>query len=430
MNLYNAFKKTAQDYSDSICLVDFDKTITYQNTLDIIEEKVSMIGSRLKNTAAIIYLPKSADIIIWQLALNRLVMTFITLEYGQVNRLAQAISQCKPSLIIEYNDGLVTLKWFKDYSYYKDCAYIVFSSGSTGTPKAILLKDTPIINTVKQQAYITHINQRSKYLWLLNPAFDASLSDIYSTILSGGALYAYNIKSTHIKEIFNTIERESITHIDLPPSVFHLFYNHYEKKNNKDISLKHIIFGGEIANEDICFKLSKIFTLYNAYGPSEATICSSMNIVMNGWTNNNIGQPLKGYIYSIVQGELHIGGDSLAIGYYNKDLNDKFYEFDGIRWFKSGDIVEYSNNQYFYKGRADRQFKHNGQLICPEEIETQALKAGAVYSSVEYLNGQIILYYSAALNSDTLHSLLPSWMKPHKMLEKEFILNQNMKVCK
>jgi len=44
------------------------------------------------------------------------------------------------------------------------------------------------------------------------------------------------------------------------------------------------------------------------------------------------------------RGEIHVGGDNIAVGYYKKpDLTmEEFYEENGKRWFRTGDIGEIS----------------------------------------------------------------------------------------
>jgi len=48
--------------------------------------------------------------------------------------------------------------------------------------------------------------------------------------------------------------------------------------------------------------------------------------------------------YPNPRGEIHVGGENVAVGYYKKpDLtNEEFYEENGKRWFRTGDIGEIS----------------------------------------------------------------------------------------
>eukprot|EP00090_Calanus_glacialis_P001394 TRINITY_DN10994_c0_g1_i1.p1 TRINITY_DN10994_c0_g1~~TRINITY_DN10994_c0_g1_i1.p1 ORF type:complete len:726 (-),score=259.31 TRINITY_DN10994_c0_g1_i1:181-2358(-) len=46
------------------------------------------------------------------------------------------------------------------------------------------------------------------------------------------------------------------------------------------------------------------------------------------------------------RGEVHVGGDNVAVGYYNnkEETEENFYEENGRRWFKTGDIGEFDND--------------------------------------------------------------------------------------
>jgi len=46
------------------------------------------------------------------------------------------------------------------------------------------------------------------------------------------------------------------------------------------------------------------------------------------------------------RGEVHVGGDNVAVGYYNnkEETEANFYEENGRRWFKTGDIGEFDND--------------------------------------------------------------------------------------
>jgi len=46
------------------------------------------------------------------------------------------------------------------------------------------------------------------------------------------------------------------------------------------------------------------------------------------------------------RGEIHVGGDNVAVGYFKKEeaTAAEFYEADGRRWFRTGDIGEFEHD--------------------------------------------------------------------------------------
>lgn len=47
------------------------------------------------------------------------------------------------------------------------------------------------------------------------------------------------------------------------------------------------------------------------------------------------------------RGEVIIGGDHVTVGYYKLKDDNSFFEKDGKRWFRTGDIAEYHHEGYF-----------------------------------------------------------------------------------
>lgn len=389
---------------------DSGRTLTYIELSELIKSYFNQIET-IPNSCGIIYLPKCIETIALQLALNSKNMIFLVLEYGQDIRLKEAIEQVQPSHVFKVKDFQnITLKFKKFKKYQEDLRYTVFSSGSTGKPKQIHMKDKPIISVVTQQAEIISFNENKSFLWLLNSAFDASLSDIYLTLFSGGHLVVTNKKPNQIKSCFNLIKQHKITHTDIPPIVFSFWLQELQKNNT---TLEHIVFGGELANEKLVRDMLNYVSLYNAYGPTETTICSSMIKTDPSWSYQNVGKPLNGVFYKIIDNELHIGGEHCSIGYSEEILNSKFYIENEIKWFKTGDNFKKDNENYFYLGRIDRQFKLNGQLICPEEIEFNAKKFGAENAQLRLEENKLHLYYTGDLNISSFKKNIVSWMHPH-----------------
>jgi acyl-coenzyme A synthetase/AMP-(fatty) acid ligase len=453
--LYNKFLTIAEQYPHNTALSYQEHTWSYSQSIKEINF-LSTILNHSKKSSILIFCDKNPYIIFFQLACNKSQHIFMHLDIATpFNRVLNNMEEHNPYWVFNNTDidfslygydliysisygKLWQLKTYKPNNYPLKTTHIYFSSGSTGVPKSILLNDEALVSVVMQQAKIFNIDSQSRFAWLLSPAFDASLSDIYTTILSGGCLYICDFPMTKIKTLIDFFNEYQITHTDLSPTILNLIKPHSLP------FLKNIVFGGEIAKTDTImtwFNAGK--NMFNAYGPTETTICSSVKMVNDFWQSNNIGIPLIGVNYALSEnfpnlfshsGELIISGNHICLGYTNNFLNDKkFFIYNNIIYYKTGDLVKKTlNNEYLFLGRIDRQFKYHGVLICPEEIEYQALQASCL-EAVCKLEEKITLYYSGPLDSKQLQIFLsehlPSNMLPQKLVKMtNLIKNTNGKI--
>jgi len=307
--------------------------------------------------------------------------------------------------------------------------YTIYTSGSTGKPKGVVLTFRGIDNVISQQVNIFELNNSNIFLFL-SISFDASLSDIYCSFMSGSTLYINDSVINDTKSFVELLNKNNISYVDIPPSYLKLI----EPENLKTI--KTIVIGGEVASPYIIKKYSEKFKLINVYGPTEATICTSYSICDNNWSLPYIGKPLDNVEYIILkddltncslgeEGELYISGIQLAKGYTDKDItNSKFIKIGNKNYFKSGDKVKQDNNGIIFLGRIDRQIKHNGQLICLEEIEQQINLIEEIKSiSVIYKENKIYAYYEGDITKENIINFIskkiPKYMIPHYFINSK-----------
>lgn len=122
--------------------------------------------------------------------------------------------------------------------------------------------------------------------------------------------------------------------------------------------------------------------LGNGLGATEAT---GPFIVNNGSKGFKaiLGVPIPGIKTKLVnpetgnveekQGELHISGPIVMKGYFeNKEETDKvlYYDNDGVKWFKTGDVVSVDENRFSYVSRLKRNYVCDITNVYPEQIES------------------------------------------------------------
>lgn len=283
-----------------------------------------------------------------------LILDAKTYEEAMAHRAATETATCEPSHI----------------------AYMIYSSGTTGTPKGIVVSHAGLCNLARCQQRAFGVDHPSRYLFFLSVNFDASISDILVTLTSGAALVIEPVAQEELaSNLFKVIAQRRVTHTDIPPSLLKML----QPEDCPDC-LQTIVIGGEPADIETVRRWSQSVCLVNVYGPTEATVCTSLCQCDAQWNAPLLGNVIDHTHYSVYadgrldanEGELWISGIGLAIGYHkDKELTDrKFPVIDGVRYYRTSDHVRKTHdNQLEFIGRIDRQVKFHGQLIELEEIE-------------------------------------------------------------
>ena len=250
-------------------------------------------------------------------------------------------------------------------------AYVIYTSGSTGRPKGVRVSHRGLWPVLGQQIAAFHLSPGKRSLGFLSLAFDASISDIFTTLLSGATLVAPRVRPSPA-QLPAVLAACAITHADLPPSLLPLL----DPAHLPD-SLETVIIGGEACPPKIVRAWARRTRVVNVYGPTEATICTHLCACdAVTWERSLLGAPLPHVEQRIREGELWLGGAALALGYVDRpELEARnFVLHEGKRWYRTGDRVRGPELEFL--GRIDRQIKLRGQLVSPEEIEARLRDLG------------------------------------------------------
>ncbi len=258
-----------------------------------------------------------------------------------------------------------------------DLAYVIATSGSTGSPKAVLVGHAGLPGLLTAQVEAFALGPEARALWVHAPLFDASLSDWGTVLASGGTLVlpaAAALASP--ARLRDELTDRSITHVDLPPSLLRFL-----SPTEPPPGLRVVVLGGEPCPVAEVQALARRLRVVVVYGPTEATVCSSLEVVdPERWARPRIGAPLPGITYDVVDGELWIAGACLALGYAGEPeaTARAFVERGGQRWYRTGDRVEGSPDGLVFRGRLDRQRKLGGHRVELDDVEAVVRRAPGV----------------------------------------------------
>ncbi|KAK2029025.1 amino acid adenylation domain-containing protein [Colletotrichum zoysiae] len=265
----------------------------------------------------------------------------------------------------------------------QDNSYCLYTSGTTGTPKGCEITHENAVQAMKafQRLFDGHWDEHSRWMQFASFHFDVSVLEQYWSWSVGIPLVAAP-RDLILDDLAGAIRRLSITHLDLTPSLARLL----DPLEVPSLSRGVFITGGEALKQEILDVWGPVGVIYNAYGPTEATIGVTMyqRVPQNGRASNigkqfdNVGsfvlQPgtdipvMKGAV-----GELCVSGKLVGKGYLNRpELTLErfpFLERLGERVYRTGDLVRLLHDGCFdFLGRADDQVKLRGQRLEIGEI--------------------------------------------------------------
>ena len=292
-------------------------------------------------------------------------------------------------------------------------AYVLCTSGSGAAPKAVEIEHRGLVPLLSQQIAAFGLAPGKRMLWLLSMQFDASLSDLGTALLSGATLVIPPACAG--LDLPALLKREAITHLDIPPALLRV----YSPQAFPDC-LETLVVGGEPTPPARMRAWASRYRVINVYGPTEATICSSLSQVdPSAWDGPRLGRPIADMQYRRVGEELCLSGPGLARGYRHRpDLTEQaFFELEGRRYYRSGDRVRaLDDGDWLFLGRLDRQVKYRGQRLELGEIETRLEAVDGVERAAALLvGGALLAYYAGASEvapGPQLARELPAWMLP------------------
>ncbi|MBN1203857.1 MAG: amino acid adenylation domain-containing protein [Myxococcaceae bacterium] len=282
-----------------------------------------------------------------------------------------------------------------------DVAYIIYTSGSTGTPKGVMVPHRALSFVERAQAEVFGVGPQARILQFASPSFDASLFELTMALGSGAALHlARSGALMPGPELLRLLREESITHITLPPSAL------LSMRAEPLPALRTLIAAGEACPAEAVDRWAPGRRFFNAYGPTEAGIWSTLALCREGKGPPSIGNSLshvRAYVLDArmqpvpigVPGELYLGGPSLAYGYANRpDLTassfvpDAFSGQPGARLYRTGDIVRYRpDGTLEFLGRNDGQVKVRGFRVELGEVESVLRTHSAVQDVAVVVQG-------------------------------------------
>jgi amino acid adenylation domain-containing protein len=279
-------------------------------------------------------------------------------------------------------------------------AYVIYTSGSTGRPRGVAVAHRGIANLLVFFKKGFGITERDRVLQFANITFDASVWELFMSLLLGASLYLVGAGTigNHLRfEEF--LETHRITVATLPPPyLVHL-------NPQRVTGLRKLITAGSETHRDLVNRWQEKVDYINAYGPTETTICASCWQAPGQPVDDSsvpIGKPIVNTRLLIldrhrrlqppgVPGELCIAGVGLAKGYVNQPelTAEKFVLFyqpeqdEHFMLYRSGDLARWlPDGNIEFLGRIDRQVKVRGYRIELGEVESRLLEVEGIREAV------------------------------------------------
>jgi len=460
--MHGLFESIVAEFGDSDAVYFNDKSLTYKqldqqanNLANILlakglgkEDRVAVMGVR------------SEKLIVAMLGILKAGCVYVPIDpFYPKDRITWMLSDSQTSLVIdlmssdvilpvdvirpeEYADGSNTNPNIDIRS--TDAAYMIYTSGSTGTPKGVVVEHGGFVNMIRSQILEFNVASTDSVLLFASPSFDASLSEAFMGLGAGACLYP--VSREQVEDPWGLrayIETHSISVVTFPPSYLRI----YEQADFP--TLKVMITAGESANPSDAIHYASRLAYFNAYGPTECSVCATIGRVYpdDYMKNISIGRPIHNTRIYIMDsnggllpcgtvGELCAAGIGLARGYWNRPeiTSEKFIPdpfVPGDRIYRTGDRARWlPDGRIEYLGRLDDQSKVHGYRIEPGEISLCAEALPGIRQAValiDSVNGESSLLLFVVGNAtkqelrEHLQDKLPAYMLPHQIIEVDSI---------
>jgi amino acid adenylation domain-containing protein len=335
-------------------------------------------------------------------------------------------------------------------------AYVLYTSGSTGRPKGVCVEYAQLGNYVA--GILPRLDPRpGDGFAMVQPAtFGSCLTMLYPALLSGGVLHLLSGQTALDPEaLADHCTRWDLAYLKITPSHLRALLDGGDA--SRLLPRRMVVIGGEPAPIGWLRGLRRLrpgMRVLHHYGSTETTVDVTTweveDTVPSHLTDDMaiLGQPIPDVQLHVLdatgwpvasgrEGELHVGGHSVARGYLRRPdetacalAPDPFSANPSSRLFRTGDVVQLlPAGDLRFVGRADRQVKVRGHRIELGEIEVAlathpGVRQAAALCVPDGAGEQEVHAYCVARRDRSLHvpelkgvlaALLPAQALPHRL---------------
>ncbi|HEU4946220.1 MAG TPA: amino acid adenylation domain-containing protein, partial [Kribbella sp.] len=265
-----------------------------------------------------------------------------------------------------------------------DVAYCIYTSGSDGTPKRVVVPHRGPVSLVRE--YLRTRRPLRTLQWT-SFGLDVHMQEVFTTLAAGATLVLVGENDRHdlaaVAAVLrhHEVERLFMTYTSLSALL---------TARPELPALREIVVAGEamvlthtvrdfLAAHPGC-------ELYYEYGPTEASVITTVHRVDPAEDRPSVGRPIQGVVVRLLDpalrpvpvgaiGEIHLGGAVVAKGYLGRpDETEAAFVPDpvqaGGRLYRSRDLGRWRpDGTLEHLGRVDDQVKVRGHRVEPGEAE-------------------------------------------------------------
>lgn len=431
---------------DTVAVSAPDATVSYAELLQRADDVAAALRAAGGGPGSLVAvcLPRSAELVIAWLGVARAGGVVVALDPANPPQRIATMVQASGAQFAITTPGRVTpLTPDRPAGRHPYAAYVVYTSGSTGEPKGVVVGHRGLANLACWHREAFGVGPGERCSQIAGPGFDAAAWEIWGALAAGASLHVAPPELvTDPPRLRDWLVSERIT-VSFLPTLLAAAVTDLEWP--AETALRVLLTGGDRLHHGPPAGLP--FALVNNYGLSEASVVSTSGVVPPGSEWPTIGSPIAGVECLVVDGELLIGGVSLADGYLGAPelTKQRFVELAAAngevrRWYRTGDRVRIRpDGEFDYLGRIDDQVQVSGHRVEPAEVAAclerhPAVRTGVVLATDQ---GQLVAFWqpsgTTTPNEPELRDHLSRWLPMHMLpaalvCVSEFPLTSNGKI--
>ncbi|MDR1856647.1 MAG: AMP-binding protein [Desulfovibrio sp.] len=272
-------------------------------------------------------------------------------------------------------------------------AAILFTSGSEALPKAVPLTHENLITNARDIIVALRLKADETVLAMLPPFHAFGLMVDIVLPLAAGLRGAYHPNPTDFRILVRLVRDFKLTLLAAPPTFLDSMLD--RAKGTQDMaSLRYSFIGAERCPEHLHALYAGTCpdsSLCEGYGVTECSPVIAVNRPGHA-VQGTVGLPMDSLETAVVEeedevplgrvgtgktGMLLVRGPSVFEGYL-ADREDPFVEFEGKRWYRTGDLASRdADGRLTIRGRIKRFVKIGGETVSLPQVEGVLLSAFA-----------------------------------------------------